>query len=156
MYLNQGNRENNFFCFNPAHEYLNFWLVAKMKNQIIAWLKLKIWISILWLVATMKNQIIAWYKLKIWLSIQGPDVSWLIKVHISWEGHKNLAKSPPFFDYQSKKGGDFAKILWPSQNIWTLTDGFTYLIRILQYKQPFCFLLYLSQHYWISTFQIFS
>ena len=67
MYLNQGNKEDNFFCFNPAHEYLNFWLVATMKNQIIAWLKLKIWIS-----------------------IQGPDVSWLIKVHISWEGHKSL------------------------------------------------------------------
>ena len=47
------------------------------------------------------------------------------KVHIFWEGHKNFAKSPPFFDWyyiQSKKGGDFAKFLWPSQNIWTLLN----------------------------------
>ena len=47
----------------------------------------------------------------------------LLKVHIFWEGHNFFAKSPPFFDgyyYPSKKGGDFAKFLWSSQNIWTL------------------------------------
>ena len=49
------------------------------------------------------------------------------KVHIFWEGYKIFAKSPPFFDWyyiQSKKGGDFAKFLWPSQNIWTLIENF--------------------------------
>ena len=45
------------------------------------------------------------------------------KVHIFWEGHKNFAKSSTNFwpQYiQSKVSGRFRKILWPSQNIWTL------------------------------------
>ena len=47
------------------------------------------------------------------------------KVHIFWEGHKILRNLPLTFDrmYCSQKlGEDFAKILWPSQNIWTLQD----------------------------------
>ena len=47
----------------------------------------------------------------------------LFKVHIFWEGHKNFAKSSTNFwpQYiQSKVSGRFRKILWPSQNIWTL------------------------------------
>ena len=46
------------------------------------------------------------------------------KVHIFWEGHKILRNLPLIFDrvYCSQKlGEDFAKFLWPSQNIWTLT-----------------------------------
>ena len=46
------------------------------------------------------------------------------KVHIFWEGHKNFVKSSPNFWLQyirSKVRGRFRKILWPSQNIWTLT-----------------------------------
>ena len=46
-----------------------------------------------------------------------------VKVHIFWEGHKILRNLPLTFDcmYCSQKlGEDFAKILWPSQNIWTL------------------------------------
>ena len=45
------------------------------------------------------------------------------KVHIFWEGHKNFAKSSLNFWLQyirSKVRGRFRKILWPSQNIWTL------------------------------------
>ena len=45
------------------------------------------------------------------------------KVHIFWEGHKILRNLPLTFDpmYCSQKlGEDFAKFLWPSQNIWTL------------------------------------
>ena len=45
------------------------------------------------------------------------------KAQIFWEGHKNLKKSPNFLTSLStsvKKLGDFFKILWPSQNIWTL------------------------------------
>ena len=45
------------------------------------------------------------------------------KVHIFWEGHKILQNLPLTFDcmYCSQKlGEDFRKILWPSQNIWTL------------------------------------
>ena len=48
----------------------------------------------------------------------------MLKVHIFWESHKNFAKSFPNFwlQYiQSKVRGRFRKILWPSQNIWTLT-----------------------------------
>ena len=47
----------------------------------------------------------------------------LLKVHIFWEGHKNFAKSSPNFWLQyirSKVRRRFRKILWPSQNIWTL------------------------------------
>ena len=45
------------------------------------------------------------------------------KVHIFWEGHKNFGKSSPNFWLQfirSKVRGRFRKIVWPSQNIWTL------------------------------------
>ena len=48
-----------------------------------------------------------------------------LKVHIFWEGHKIFGKSSPNFwpQYiQSKVRWIFHKILWPSQNIWTLTD----------------------------------
>ena len=46
-----------------------------------------------------------------------------LKVYIFWEGHKNFAKSSPNFWLQyirSKVRGRFRKILWPSQNIWTV------------------------------------
>ena len=46
------------------------------------------------------------------------------KVHIFWEGHKILQNLHLTFDYSTysqKLGEDFAKFLWPSQNIWTLT-----------------------------------
>ena len=47
------------------------------------------------------------------------------KVHIFWEGHKILQNLPLTFDcstyLQSKVRGRFRKILWPSQNVWTLT-----------------------------------
>ena len=45
------------------------------------------------------------------------------KVHILWEGHKILQKSPPYFWlalHWTKVRWRFRKILWPSQNIWTL------------------------------------
>ena len=46
----------------------------------------------------------------------------LCKVHIFWEGHKSLWNLHLTFDcvYCGQKlGEDFAKCLWPSQNIWT-------------------------------------
>ena len=49
--------------------------------------------------------------------------AFLSKVHIFWEGHKILRNLPLTFDcmYCSQKlVEDFAKFLWPSQNIWTL------------------------------------
>ena len=45
------------------------------------------------------------------------------KVHIFWEGHKILRNLPLTFYYMhcsQKLGEDFAKFLWPSQNVWTL------------------------------------
>ena len=45
------------------------------------------------------------------------------KVHIFWEGHKILRNVPLTFEYSTygqKLGEDFAKFLWPSQDIWTL------------------------------------
>ena len=48
-----------------------------------------------------------------------------IKVHIFWEGHKILRNLHRRFDcyYMGQiYGGDFAKNLWPSQNIWTLQN----------------------------------
>ena len=45
------------------------------------------------------------------------------KVHIFWEGHKIFAKSSPNFWlalHRTKVMWRFRKILWPSQNIWTL------------------------------------
>ena len=41
----------------------------------------------------------------------------MFKVHIFWEGHKILQNLQYI---QSKVRGRFRKILWPSQNIWTL------------------------------------
>ena len=47
-----------------------------------------------------------------------------VKVHIFWDAHKILQNLPFTFDYvlyiQSKVRRRFCKILWPSQNIWTL------------------------------------
>ena len=52
--------------------------------------------------------------------------TWIFcKIHIFWEGHKNLSKSSTNFwlQYiQSKVSGRFRKILWPSQNTWTLNE----------------------------------
>ena len=49
------------------------------------------------------------------------------KVHIFWEGHKIFRILPLTFEYstyvQSIVWGGFCKILWPSQNIWTLKAG---------------------------------
>ena len=50
----------------------------------------------------------------------------VVKVHIFWEGHKFFWKSPPYFWLQyivSKVSWRFRKILWPSQNIWTLLNA---------------------------------
>ena len=48
-------------------------------------------------------------------------VSKWVEVHIFWEGHKLLRNLHLTFDYiQSKIMWRFRKILWPSQNIWTL------------------------------------
>ena len=47
----------------------------------------------------------------------------VFKVHIFWEGHKILRNLPLTFDCMycsQKKDRRFRKILWPSQNIWTL------------------------------------
>ena len=48
-----------------------------------------------------------------------------VKVHIFLDGHKIFAKSSPYFwvQYiQSRVRERFCKILWPSQNIWTLNS----------------------------------
>ena len=46
------------------------------------------------------------------------------KVHIFWEGHKILQNLHLTFDwhyiFRTKVRWRFRKILWPSQNIWTL------------------------------------
>ena len=58
-----------------------------------------------------------------------------IKVHIFWEGHKILRNLYLTFDYstyiQSKVRWRFCKIMWPSQNIWTLIEEAMELSRIL-------------------------
>ena len=49
----------------------------------------------------------------------------LFKVRIFWGRPQNFAKSSPYFwlqFIQSKVRGRFCKILWPSQNIWTLKE----------------------------------
>ena len=56
------------------------------------------------------------------------------KVHIFWEGHKILRNLPLTFDrmYCSQKlWEDFAKFLWPSQNIWTLL----FIHKIIFYRE---------------------
>ena len=53
------------------------------------------------------------------------------KVHIFWEGHKNFAKSPPYFWlalHRTKVRWRFRNILWPSQNIWTLSQNMKHLL----------------------------
>ena len=75
---------------------------------------------------------------------------YLVKVHIFWEGHKIFAKSSPNFWLQyirSNVRGRFRKILWPSQNIWTLCNyllhsdrNFTFLS--FRRSQQFHFLVF--------------
>ena len=56
-----------------------------------------------------------------------------VKVQIFWEGHKILRNLHLTFDYSQKVRWRFHKILWPSQNIWTLM----YLAKIRsQYVPP--------------------
>ena len=62
----------------------------------------------------------------------------LFKVHIFWEGHKILQNLPLTFDHMycsQKLGEDFAKFLWPSQNIWTLLYTMNYITRILLFLE---------------------
>ena len=40
----------------------------------------------------------------------------MVKVEVLWQGHKMFAKSPPMSNLRWR----FCKILWSSQNIWTL------------------------------------
>ena len=51
----------------------------------------------------------------------------IIKVNLFWEGHKILRNLHQLFDWQylhrTNNWWRFCKILWPSQNIWTLTKG---------------------------------
>ena len=50
------------------------------------------------------------------------EIIWL-KVYIFWESHKIFAKSPPIIGlavHGTNNWWRFCKILWPSQNIWTL------------------------------------
>ena len=64
-------------------------------------------------------------------------VVFVVKVHIFWEGHKIWRNLPLTFDcmYCSQKlVEDFAKFLWLSQNIWTLT---TAIIQFWPYVQEF-------------------
>ena len=84
----------------------------------------------------------------------------LFKVHIFWEGHKILRNLPLTFDrmYCSQKlGEDFAKFLWPSQNIWTLlslTSGPQKFSKISVSKvNNFVLLIFLlpSQNIWTLT-----
>ena len=63
--------------------------------------------------------------LRLSLQTKVPNISLEhIKVYIFWEGHKILQNFDRRFDYyyigQIYAGGDFAKILWPSQNILTI------------------------------------
>ena len=64
-----------------------------------------------------------------------------IKVHIFWDGHKILRNLHRRFDcyYMGQiYGGDFAKNLWPSQNIWTLSFNIhTYLSIRYQWVATF-------------------
>ena len=51
------------------------------------------------------------------------------KVHIFWEGHKFLQNLHRRFVLCSNGqiyGGDFRKILWPSQNKWTLNYKYSF------------------------------
>ena len=63
-----------------------------------------------------------------------------VKVHIFWEGHKILRNFHRRFDryyiHMTNLRWRFRKILWPSQNIWTLTycaDDLVLLLLILKH-----------------------
>ena len=52
------------------------------------------------------------------------------KVHVFWEGQeilRNLHRRFDRYNIGKIKCGDFAKFVWPSQNIWTLTVRFRYI-----------------------------
>ena len=64
---------------------------------------------------------------------------YLCKVHIFWEGHKILRNLPLTFDcmYCSQKlVEDFARFLWPSQNIWTLRNHITHKLCYENFCRP--------------------
>ena len=53
----------------------------------------------------------------------------ICKVHIFWEGHKNFMKSPSniwLAVFRTNNWWRFRKILWPSQNIWILSNARTW------------------------------
>ena len=56
------------------------------------------------------------------------------KVHIFWQGHKNLRNLHLALHYiRTKVRWRFRKILWPCQNIWTLK--FKYCEKATQFKK---------------------
>jgi hypothetical protein len=60
-------------------------------------------------------------------------------VHVFWECQKIWRKSPPYFWlalHRTKVRWRFHKILWPSQNIWTLKDTHNFKLYRLLKKLP--------------------
>ena len=76
----------------------------------------------------MKNIVSLYHSINVTQEID-KSASWcwnIFKVHIFWEGHKILRNLHQLFDLQYigqiHNWWKFRKILWPSQNIWTLLE----------------------------------
>ena len=67
------------------------------------------------------------------------------KVYIFWEGHKILRNLHLRFDryyiLRTNLRWEFRKILWPSQNIWTLNLVKTFLKKIEHTPRNYCSIL---------------
>ena len=75
-----------------------------------------------------------WQEINKWknLWVESQVQQYCSNVHIFWEGHNIFAKSSPHFWlalHRTKVRWRFHKILWPSQNIWTL------LLRLVHFSE---------------------
>ena len=72
------------------------------------------------------------------------------KVHIFWEGHKILRNRHLTFDWhyihRTKVRLRFYKILWPSQNIWTLMIITSSMILFINF----------TFYYWLQSFMFWT
>ena len=134
-------------CLLPIFStLLALYVVSKKHSFLFVWYKFKVWVATdIWVARTFNfwphahrthvcvlakiqvSSIICWSEAEHicpFLSLKRNILSVLNEVHIFWEGHKILRNLPLTLDYstsgQAKVRGRFRKILWPSQNIWTL------------------------------------
>ena len=116
-----------FNHFNHKLQFIDFFAIVRGTNETDLWIIIeKIerivkgsgdWWSFLWFYGGRKVRTILEPSND---SIMGPNAIWSriqIKVHLFWEGHKILRN---LVLHRTNVRWRFWKMLWPSQNRWTL------------------------------------